>query len=311
VPKGGRSHALDAVPCPCRQLTAERIGSAEEAVYVLDANPQNRRLTDPTRIAVTHKGVDSGGRYYVSLWKQGLGVLDITNPQNLQLVEQHPTFQAFYQLALAPDQLLFAAEGQCGVRAFKRVGGGLLEGFSPTPTLHNPVPLDGAVDLCPLSAPFDPNADSYYRNPWAWGLAWDDLEDPNDPHTTSQKVYAQTKEDRHRRMHLVTLYRDLNGSEDYGGKGYGMLEFVTAPKWRGKGQAHRRARRSPGLRHLRPQGRPSLRPARRDDPLHPVEARNGGRQLRPGRRDRWRRRHTAPERIREPGSEAGASGNAH
>ena len=72
-----------------------------------------------------------------------------------------------------------------------------------------------------------------------WALVWcqpvwDDLEDPNDPHTTSQKVYAQTKEDRHRRMHIVTLYRDLAGSEDYGGKGYGMLEFVTAPKWRSK-----------------------------------------------------------------------------
>jgi hypothetical protein len=101
-------------------------------------------------------------------------VLDITNPQNLRLVEQHSTSQAFYQLAVAPDQLLFAAEGQCGVRAFKRVGGGLLEGMFPT--LPNPIPLDGAVDSCPLAAPFDPNADSYYRNPWAWGLGWDDQE---------------------------------------------------------------------------------------------------------------------------------------
>jgi hypothetical protein len=65
---------------------------------------------------------------------------------------------------------------------------------------------------------------------------WDDLTEPapspNAP-AISHDAYVQLAGVSHMHMHLVTLYRDMGGSADYGGKGLGKCENSNTPQWRG------------------------------------------------------------------------------
>jgi hypothetical protein len=66
---------------------------------------------------------------------------------------------------------------------------------------------------------------------------WDGVDDPDSSPATpaiNDKAYVFTGGDAHLNMHVTTVYHDLGGSERYGGKGYGLWEYVAAPKWRGK-----------------------------------------------------------------------------
>lgn len=72
-----------------------------------------------------------------------------------------------------------------------------------------------------------------------WALVWcqpvwDGVEDPPNPDLINQKVFVQNTAERNFNMHLVTRYADGAGSDLYGGKGYGKLEYVASPLWRGK-----------------------------------------------------------------------------
>lgn len=67
---------------------------------------------------------------------------------------------------------------------------------------------------------------------------WDDIEDAKSRQigSISLKSYIQNENYAGLHLHLVTLRRDLDGSEQYGGKGYGKYEFKGAPtKWRDSG----------------------------------------------------------------------------
>lgn len=66
---------------------------------------------------------------------------------------------------------------------------------------------------------------------------WDGIEDPDSSAAgpaISEKAYVFAGGDAHLNMHVTSVYHDLAGSETYGGKGYGLWEYVAAPKWRGK-----------------------------------------------------------------------------
>jgi len=67
---------------------------------------------------------------------------------------------------------------------------------------------------------------------------WDDIEDAKSRQigSFSLKSYIQDENYAGLHLHLVTLKRDLKGSEQYGGKGYGKYEAPGAPtKWRDPG----------------------------------------------------------------------------
>jgi Peptidase family M23 len=69
---------------------------------------------------------------------------------------------------------------------------------------------------------------------------WDGLEDPDsraDRLAISENAYVFPGGDAHLNMHVTSVYHDLAGSEIYGGKGYGLWEYVAAPRWRGKDNA--------------------------------------------------------------------------
>ncbi|MBN2385579.1 MAG: M23 family metallopeptidase [Anaerolineales bacterium] len=64
---------------------------------------------------------------------------------------------------------------------------------------------------------------------------WDEFDDSL---TITDSTYVQRNENANIHMHLVTLCRDLGGSDIYGGKGYGKRDHQPAnsgyqPKWRG------------------------------------------------------------------------------
>jgi CSLREA domain-containing protein len=151
-------------------------------VGALDLNPMNVALDAPSRTVVPQHHAVANGRAYVALWKAGLDELDVSDPFAPSEIDRQPTYQAYFEVATAA-RVLFAAEGECGLRAFKITSLGLLPAiFPPTPgspyypdARPNPIPLADSVFECAPGDPelFDPTSAKFFANPWAWGIGID------------------------------------------------------------------------------------------------------------------------------------------
>lgn len=105
------------------------------------------------------------------------------------------------------------------------------------------IKVDGSKDFADrwTSVYYDP--EKTVENPHAVLFAmqwcqpvWDEFDDPVKPTVGSitDTSYVQDVVAANIHMHLVSMYIDLGGSSQYGGKGYGKCEYVSMPKWRSK-----------------------------------------------------------------------------